>query len=377
MIENEDSKIQDLPGTDQPVIIHIPVKGSPSSSVDDENLNNNTLTYSDSGHPSEDSGEVAKRIANDVGVEHDDSLTEAVRCAAYWRSLGADTLIYISSYGTTMVANGLIIRFFGVNIIISSFLANLAAVIGFQNATIFFKSLLHPPQDEVPEEQKKCFEMATKYGLLPVSWTIRAALSGTTVALLRDTSFATQQTVSAITSGLVGPIMYGMRSSIRSCLRGTIKLTPKDDGVKAAFALAYGNELNPKDEDRPYLWGTARDTFIRIIAMSSSTIVMALTNGFNIQSYCLGGQEELKNLTNSNQSISFEDIEKNCLGGPFTFLLRDLGIAFTYGIAMLIFEPLLNGALNKIFNYFYGTSKDTSSSVEVEDVTDQDSKENA
>jgi hypothetical protein len=194
------------------------------------------------------------------------------------------------------------------------------------------------------------------------------------LALLRDTTFASQQTMSAITSALVGPIMYGMRTSIRTCLKGTIKLTPKGDGVKAAFALAYGNEPNPLDEDRPYLWGTARNTFIRIIAMSSSTIVMALTNGFSIQSYCLGGQEEMKNLTTSNQSITFEDIEKNCLGGPFTFLFRDLGIAFTYGIAMLIFEPLLNGALNKIFDYFYGTPEDTSSSVEVVEITDEDSE---
>lgn len=375
MIEDEKSQQQDLTGNNQPVIIHIPVKGSPSSSVNDENLNNNTITYSDPGDLSENSEEVARRIANNAGVDHDESLTEAVRCAAIWRSLGADTLIYISSYGATMFANGLIIRFFGVNIIISSFLANLVAVIGFQNASIFFKSLLHPPQDVVSDEQKACFETATKYGLLPVSWTIRAALSGTALALLRDTTFATQQAVSAITSAFVGPIMYGMRSSIRSCLKGTIKLTPKDDGVKAAFALDYGKKPNPLDEDRPYLWGTARNTFIRIIAMSSSTIVMALTNGFNIQSYCLGGQEELKNITNTNQTLTFEDIEKNCVGGPFTFLFRDLGIAFIYGIAMLIFEPLLNGALNKIFDYFYGAPEDTSSNVEVEDVTDQDSKE--
>ena len=55
--------------------------------------------------------------------------------------------------------------------------------------------------------------------------------------------------------------------------------------------------------------------------------------------------------------------------------MRDLGIAFIYGIAMLIFEPLLNAGLNKIFDYFYGAPEDTSSNVEVEDVTDQDSKE--
>src|SRR5690606_28030541 len=112
-------------------------------------------------------------------------------------------------------ANGLFIRFLGAPLILSSFLCNLAAAIGFQNAGYFFNSLLHPPIDEVPEEQKECFEAAKKYGLLPISWTIRAALSATSTAfLVKDTSFTAQQLTSAITSAFVGPIMYGARKLI-------------------------------------------------------------------------------------------------------------------------------------------------------------------
>ena len=63
------------------------------------------------------------------------------------------------------------------------------------------------------------------------------------------------------------------------------------------------------------------------------------------------------------------------MGGPFTFLFRELGIAFIYGIAMMIFEPVLNLGLNRLFDYFYGSPDDSQSWVEIEEVQDSEEPE--
>lgn len=364
------------PRSDQPLVIHIPVRSVPNDG--EEALELSTLTITDPGRPDEEAEEVAIRIAAETGVEPDDSLTTAVRCAATWRALGADTLIYVSTYGATMVANGLIIRFLQPNIILSSFLFNLAAVLGYPNAIVLFKSLLHPPEDEVPERVRKCFAVAARYGLLPVSWAIRASISGTTLALLRDTRFSTQQTVSAITSALVGPIMYGIRSGLRRCMRGSIKIKPRGESPGQAFARTYSTRPNPADGGRPHRWTITRDMLIRVIAMTTSTVTVALTNGFSIQTYCIGGREELQAIADGGETISFEDLEEHCVGGPFTFLFRELGIAFIYGMAMMIFEPILNLGLNRIFDHFYGDpgeSDDSRSSVRVEELDEEEEEE--
>lgn len=354
------------PTGDQPLILHVPVRSL--SEEHQDMLERSTLTITDPGDLDEAPEEIAIRIAEEAGVEADESLTAAVRCAAVWRALGADTLVYVSSYGATMVANGLVIRFLQPNIILSSFLFNLAAVLGYPNAIVLFKSLLHPPEDEVPERVRNCFAIASRYGLLPVSWAIRAAISGTTLTLLRDTRFSTQQTVSAITSAFVGPIMYGIRSGLRRCLRGSVRMTPRGDGPARAFAKVYGTRPNPLDGNRPHRWTMARDMFIRVIAMSTSTVAVALTNGFNIQTYCIGGRDDLQQIVDRGETITFEDLEQHCVGGPFTFLFRELGIAFIYGIAMMIFEPVLNLALNRLFDRFYGTPEDGHSSLEIEEI---------
>lgn len=360
-------------GSDQALIMQIPVLAVAEDQQD--SLEQGMLRFAGPGELDEDPHEVAIQLAHEAGVEADDSLRSAVRCASVWRALGADTLVYVSTYGATMVANGLVIRFLQPNIILSSFLFNLAAVIGYPNAIVLFKSLLHPPEDEVPEHVRQCFAVASRYGLLPVSWSIRAAISGTTLALLRDTRFSTQQTVSAITSAFVGPIMYGIRSSLRRCLRGSVRIPPQGDGPGGAFAKAYGSGPNPQDGDRPHRWTIARDMFIRVVAMSTSTVAVALTNGFNIQTYCIGGRDGLQEITDRNQTITFEDLEEHCVGGPFTFLFRELGIAFIYGIAMMIFEPVLNLGLNRLFDYFYGSPDDSQSWVEIEEVQDSEEPE--
>lgn len=374
--ENEQSQSSSL-SDDHPVIMHIPVKiGGENQDAFENNLTQGNLTYINPGDYSDNPEIAAREIAGDARIALDETLVEAVRCAGVWRALGAETLIYISTYGATLVANGLVIRFMGANVLMSSFLFNLAAVLGFHNAGIFFNSLLHPPKEEVPEEQKACFEIAKKYGLLPVSWLIRATLSASTTAFLtRDTSYSAQQVVSAITSAFVGPIMYSVRSGMRLGMKGTVTNQAKGDGVVTAFKTAYSSAPNMNDEERPYLWGATRDQFIRVIAMTSSTIVMAAINGFQLSTFCLGGREELNNITRSNRTVTFEDVEQKCIGGPLAFYLRDIGIAFIYGFAMMILEPILNSGLNRIFDYYYGPSEgddDTQGSSRTEDVSDSD-----
>lgn len=365
MIENKESskkRIHDPSSTenDQPVIVHIPVKGGKDYKTFEEKLNEGDIHCVNPNAYSDNPNEAAEQIAEDLDIAPDDSLVEACRCAGVWRSLGAETFIYISSYGASQVANGLFIRFLGANVIMSSFLCNLAAVIGFQNARILFNSLLRPPIDEVSEDQQKCFEATQKYGLLPISWAIRAVLSATSTAfIIKDTSFEAQQLTSAITSAFVGPIMYGARKLIHTGMKGTQKEQPRSLTVTKAFSTAYSRNPNEKDDNRPYAWGTARDLFIRTVAMSASTMIMAYMNGFQLQTYCIDGQEELNNISQSNRTITFDDVNENCLGGPFTFYLRDMGIAFIYGAAMLILEPILNTGLNRVFDYFVGTGRNT------------------
>ena len=80
------------------------------------------------------------------------------------------------------------------------------------------------------------------------------------------------------------------------------------------------------------------------------------------------GAKMLFNTVTLKPGITFEDIERDCTGGPFTLLFRDVGIAFAYGFAMLVLEPVLGRGLNKIFDYFYTPADDNSSGVEIEEI---------
>lgn len=293
------------------------------------------------------------------GIEADESLTHAAQCGAFWKSLGAETIIYMSSFGGTMIANGLLIRFAGFNALASTLFFGNVAVTALPNARILFSSLIKPPKDNIPEDNKSCYQALDKYTFMPISWMIKAASAGGTLAILEDSSFATQQVVGALTSMVIGPVTLGLRGVARSCLKGSVTLDPGYPDVKTAFKNAYSSDPNPNDNDRSYRWGSARDIFNRGLIISGTTLALILNNGLAIQTYCIGGRSELERILANNGTITNNDINQYCFGGSMTYMFRELGYTFAYSAGMMVLEPILNAAFNKLYDFFYPRREET------------------
>lgn len=325
------------------------------------------------------SEETAQTIMKETGVTDHKAVRRVADCAAFWKSLGVETLIYLSSFGGTLTANGLIIRFTGLNPLLSSLvLGNVGVALSF-NMNLIITNLLKPAKEDIPKEQKKRHDLLQKYAFLPISWLIGAGMSGATLTILRDPSFGTQQIVNAASALFVGPIMHGLKTGTRKCLGGSLDTDPDYPGVKKALETIYGADPNPDDKNRPYVWNTVVSTLQRAITISTGTLVLFYNNGFNVETYCIGGRDQLLNMTSSgNYTLTGSDVEQNCWGGGTTYVFRELGVSATYAVGMMVVEPVMRWALDKVFDYFRAPaaneSGDERSGVEmrVEDVTDKD-----
>lgn len=287
-------------------------------------------------------------------LEASPSLTRLAQCAAFWRSVGVDTLIYFLSYGASLTANGLIIRFGGSSVLTSTLVMGGVGAISFGNAQLLVNSLLKPAVSKVPQSRKAKFEAIDRYAILPFSWICTGGVAGTALSILGDTDVGTQQYISAVTGPTTGPFMTLARSGVRACFGGSIVLAPDTPGVVSSFKTAYGTRPNPLDADRPYLWGSVRDMFGRAMGITAGTLACYYSNGFQIQTYCgPEGRRELEAILSNNGTITGEDVGEYCFAGNFTFTFRELGLSAGYALGMMIVEPVFNYTVNKIFDWFY------------------------
>ncbi|MDA5192754.1 hypothetical protein [Govanella unica] len=305
-----------------------------------------------------DPTETVDTIKDLSGIEIDESLTRAAYCGAFLRSLGAETIIYMSSYGGTMIATGLLIRFAGFDILATKLAMTGFAVASMPNARILFNSLIKPPADNLPDDKKALFDRLNKYAFMPLSWVIGGGAVGGVLTYLGDTNFGTQQVVGATAATFVGPLMLGLRSVTRTCLKGSIIIDPEYPAVKDAFNRAYSDQPNPQDNHRSHRWGMARDTFNRGLILSGTALALILTNTIAIQTFCIDGKADLENILANNGTITNDDLNTYCTGGSATYLFREIGLSLANSVGMLIVEPVLNNALNKVYDYFYPTMQD-------------------
>lgn len=352
--------------------------GSSSSSFEesvDSRLARSTLSFHS---VSDDPSETVSAIEQATGVS-DEDITTAAKCGAFWKSLGAETLVYMASYGGGLLANGLIIRFAGLDPLLGTLTFGSYSGLSYHNARVLFTSLIKPAQDDLPEDKRETFQTVSKYAFLPASWIIGSAISGTALSLLGDDSFATQQAIGVPTSLMIGPVIGGLGALTRECMGGSIILEPDYEGyetVGEAFGTAYGSGPNPNDEGRSHRYGMARDVFLRFLSINLGTITSFALGATSLATYCIGGQEDFMNATANNSTADINELlNEHCAGGQFTFMFRELGFSVCYGLGVLVVEPLLGKVFNSIYDCFFQASEENSgsdSSGRVEDVTDEE-----
>ncbi len=311
--------------------------------------------------------ETASHIKSSSGIS-DEAITCAAKCGAFWTSLGVETLIYMSSYGGGLLANGLIIRFAGLNPLLGTLLFGSYSSISYHNARVLFTSLIKPPRDDLPEGKEETFRAISKYAFLPISWIVGSAISGTTLSLLGDASFGTQQAVGVPTSLMIGPVMGGLGAMTRECMGGSIDIDPdytKFKDVPTAFRTVYSSEPNPLDDNRSRRYGMLRDVFLRFLSVNLGTITAFAYGGTQLATYCIGGRDEFLNATQFDNTTDVNDLlNEYCAGGQFTYAFRELGFSLCYGIGVLVVEPILTGLFNMVYDCFYPRQDKSSSDDE-------------
>ena len=325
---------------------------------------------------SDDPSETASTIEQATGVSEEDVVL-AAKCGAFWKSLGAETLVYMASYGGGLLANGLIIRFAGLDPLLGTLAFGSYSGLSYHNARVMFTSLLKPPQDDLPEDRTQTFQTVSKYAFLPASWVIASAISGTVLSLLGDDSFGTQQAVSVPSSLLIGPVIGGLGALTRECLGGSVIIDPDYEGYETlcdAFGTAYGSSPNPNDEGRSHRYGMLRDVFLRFLSINLGTIASFSLGATSLATYCIGGRDEFLNATATNSSADINDLlNEHCAGGQFTFGFRELGFSLCYGLGVLVVEPLLGKLFDGLYDCFFQDSDESSgetSGDRFEEVTD-------
>ena len=306
------------------------------------------------------SQETMSGITSSSSLESSEALERVAACAAFWKSVGADTLIYVCSLGASLVANGLIIRFAGLNPLTSTLIFGGTGALGYSNTQILFNSLIKPPKDHVPKDRRKSYALISKYALLPFSFVIKSGVTGTILSTIGDTDIGTQQAVSSATSPLIGPITTAVRMGIRTCYQGSYVLADDTPDVGEAFTRAYSTEPNEFDSERPYRFGTTRDMFAKLFGVTASTLMLTYSGGFNIETYCAPTDS-----FNSSMPFNSTNMSQECFGGNMTFMFRELGISVGYAIGFLVVEPLFSAVTNRLYDYFYpATESEDGSNVE-------------
>ncbi len=340
----------------------------------DERLGDAVLSFhSVSGDPEE-----TISVIESSGIS-DEAITCAAKCGAFWHSLGAETAMYMVSYGTALLANGLIIRFTGANPFVSTLLSDNFAAVSYLNARVLFTSLIKPPQDDLPEDKETSNLLINKYAILPVSWVFGAICSGTALTILRDDSFATQQMVGLPTTLMIGPFVAGVGTLVRECQGGTVDLHPdysKYKNPKKAFKTVYGLEPNPLDDNRSRRFGMLRDVFLRFLSGNIAPIAAFALNFPSLSTFCIGGQDQFLNATQGNTTMDVnEALNEYCFGGPLTYAFRELGFAVCYGVGVLVVEPALCKLFNMVYDCLYPRDDESSTDEEnprIEEVFDED-----
>ena len=174
---------------------------------------------------------------------------------------------------------------------------------------------------------------------------------------------------------LIGPVTSGLQAMTRECLGGSIKIHPDSENVPTSFRIAYGTEPDPSDDNRSHQFGTMRKVFNRFLAVNLSTLAIFAYGGTSLATYCIGGRDEFLNATaNTNTTDVNDALNAFCAGGQFTYAFREIGLSVTYGLGVLVVEPMLNRLLNTVYDYFYPRSDGDRSNDEplIEEVSDDE-----
>lgn len=373
--------VDDVVSNETRIIRNI-ISGESSSGTSGSNpYSSSDITFvTPSDNPTETSSQISDYLSQsqEVTEEEQQAITCAAQCGAFFKSLGAETLIYFTSYGSGQLVNGLLIRFAGLHPLVGTLIFGSTAALSYHSCRVLFTSLIKPPKEKLPDDKKACYEIMKKYSFLPVSWILRAGAAGGILSWLGDSDFGTQQAIAVPSSLLVGPIQAGIARLTLSCFGGDVDVDPNYtnfDTPGRAFRTMTSTNPNPLDDDRPYRFGYARDILLRFVTMNTSTLAFYLAGGTQLVTYCWGNPEGYLNETsNPNVTNVNEALNGNCFGGQMVFGFRELAFSLAYGVGVLVIEPLLAKAINAIFGCFYQHEDESSDdSGQIEEVSSDDS----
>lgn len=355
MMEDDDINISLDSYDSENVILNIPLRvplNENGESYSEEDFQNAIESGRIAIHPVGDSAEeTLELIRSATDTDPDDSIAQAVNCCTYLRRIGAEVLIYSSSFAGIGITTGLLIRYANTPALLSMLIGNGMAVMVNENARVFFSSLLKPHGDEVPEDQRSRYELIRKYATHPMSIALTSTVGGTSVSLVGSTNLGVRQAIVSCTAQLGGLTTYLANSALRECHGGSIVLDPGHEDVRTAMATFYSTEPNSKDENRPYLAGNMRNVTTRVVGMMAATLTSWYSGAYMLENYC--GPEGRETLLDMQGNFTADDMRTHCFGGQATFLFRDWGVTAINMIGFLVLQPLLNRAYNSIFDYFY------------------------
>ncbi len=196
---------------------------------------------------SDDPEETVQFLMNASGLEDEESLSYAAKCGAFWKSLGAETLIYMASYGGGLARQWFDHPLYRLNPLVGTLLFGSYAALSYENARILFTSLIKPPQDTVPEDKQTLFNALNQYAFLPISWIVSSAVSGGVLSLLGDESFGTQQAVGVPSALAIGPIGSGL-SHANPRMHGRLDCGQPGRGILRGPLRGFSDRLQPEPQ---------------------------------------------------------------------------------------------------------------------------------
>ena len=296
-----------------------------------------------------------EEFSSNTGLDPDGPLTCAAECGAFWKRLGVEAVIYTCSFGGIGFVTGLLMKFAKADPLFGTLFAGGTAVLANENAKIVFQSLLNPPGEQIPEENRDNFDMVKKYAFYPLAVLFSSGVSGTGLWMIGDPDLGTRLALGGFTAQLGGPVTGLAHSAVRNFYGGTVIVNPERPGVKEAMARYYSTEPNEGDQGRPFLAGNIRNATTRVVAVSAAALTAWYSGLYFIETYCgEGGAQRLDNITNGAGNYTGEDIANNCFFGGATFLVREASVGMVKVISLLVVQPAANWAFNKVFDFFYG-----------------------
>lgn len=301
-----------------------------------------------------------EEFSSHTGLDPDGPLTCAAECGAFWKRLGVEAVIYTCSFGGIGLVTGLLMKFAKADPLFGTLFASGTAVLANENAKIVFNSLLNPPGDYIPEENKGSFDMVKKYAFYPLAVLFSSGVSGTGLWMIGDPDLGTRLALGGFTAQLGGPVTGHAHYAVRNFYGGTVVINPERPGVKEAMVQYYSTQPNENDSGRPHLAGNVRNTMTRVFAISASALVTWYSGLYFIETYCgPEGAERLDNITNGTGNYTGVDIAENCFFGGASFLVREASVGMVKVVSLLVIQPAANWAFNKVFDFFYGPDEES------------------